>query len=48
MTRRNLTPAEEEALEDLFHNCDLISTRPLPCEIEWALARAREGQRRAA
>lgn len=41
MTRSNLTPAERDALEDLEHNLDLINARPLPCEIEWALARAR-------
>lgn len=34
-----LTPAQEEALEELFHQCDLIATRPLPCEIAWALER---------
>lgn len=34
-----LTPAQEEALEELFHQCDLINARPLPCEIEWALNR---------
>lgn len=32
-----LTPEQEAALEELFHQCDLISARPLPCEIEWAL-----------
>lgn len=37
-----LTPAQREALEDLELNLDLIGTRPLPCEIEWALLRARE------
>ena len=35
-----LTPAQTEALEELFHQCDLIATRPLPCEIAWALDRA--------
>ena len=34
-----LTPAQEEALAELFHQCDLIATRPLPCEIEWVLHR---------
>lgn len=34
-----LTAAQEEALEELFHQCDLIATRPLPCEIAWALER---------
>lgn len=38
MTRAKMTLAEREALEELEHNCDLIGTRPLPCEIEWALA----------
>lgn len=38
-----LTPAQREALEDLEHNLDLIGARPLPCEIEWALSRARNG-----
>ena len=42
MTRRNLSQAETDALEDLEHNCDLIGARPLPCEIEWALSRARQ------
>lgn len=42
MIRRNLTLAELEALEELEHQCDLIATRPLPCEIEWALSRVRE------
>lgn len=37
-----LTPAQRDALEDLEHNLDLIGARPLPCEIEWALARAGE------
>ena len=32
-----LTPAQAEALDDLFHQCDLINARPLPCEIDWAL-----------
>ncbi|WP_374390176.1 hypothetical protein [Brevundimonas sp.] len=32
-----LTPEQEAALEELFHQCDLISARPLPCEIEWVL-----------
>lgn len=45
MTRPNLTPAERDALEDLEHNLDLIGARPLPCEIEWALARARAAPR---
>lgn len=35
-----LTPEQEAALEDLFHQCDLINARPLPCEIEWALSRS--------
>ena len=35
-----LNPAQAEALDDLFHQCDLINARPLPCEIDWALARA--------
>lgn len=46
LMRSNLSLAERYALEDLEHNCDLIRARPLPCEIEWALARAR-GQPRA-
>jgi hypothetical protein len=33
-----LTPEQEAALEELFHQCDLISVRPLPCEIDWVLA----------
>ena len=37
----NLTEAERDALDDLWHNCDLIHTRPLPCEIEWTLERVR-------
>lgn len=32
-----LTPEQEAALEELFHQCDLINARPLPCEIDWAL-----------
>lgn len=39
-----LSPAERDALEDLEHNLDLIGARPLPCEIEWALERARAAQ----
>lgn len=35
----HLTPAQEAALDDLFHQCDLINASPLPCEIEWALNR---------
>lgn len=34
-----LTPEQEAALEELFHQCDLIATWPLPCEIEWALTK---------
>lgn len=34
-----LTRAQEQALDDLFHQCDLISTRPQPSEIEWVLQR---------
>lgn len=37
-----LSPAEAKALDDLEHDCDLIGRRPLPCEIEWALTRARQ------
>lgn len=37
----NLTPEQEAALDELFHQCDLISVRPLPREIDWVLARAR-------
>lgn len=38
---RPLSPAEAEALDELFHQLDLIGARPLPCEIAWALERAR-------
>lgn len=31
------TPAQAEALDNLFHNCDLIGRTPLPCEITWTL-----------
>lgn len=37
----NLTPAQAEAVEDLLHNLGLIGARPLQCEIDWAIARAR-------
>lgn len=36
----NLTPAQREAVEDCFHQSDLIGRLPLPCEIEWALNKA--------
>lgn len=36
----DLTPAQLEALDDLYHQCDLISTRPLRSEIAWTLDRA--------
>lgn len=35
-----LTPEQEAALDELYHQCDLISTRPLPCEIHWAIESA--------
>lgn len=35
----NLTPAQREAVEDCFHQSDLIGRLPLPCEIEWAINR---------
>ena len=34
-----LTPAQREAVEDCFHQSDLIGRLPMPCEIEWALQR---------
>ncbi|WP_292229480.1 hypothetical protein [Brevundimonas sp.] len=37
-----LTPAQEAALDELFHQCDLINARPLPCEIDWAPKNVRE------
>lgn len=39
MIPENPTPAQAEALDDLFHNCDLIGRTPLPCEIDWVLER---------
>lgn len=32
-----LTPDQREAVEECFHQSDLIGRLPLPCEIEWAL-----------
>ena len=37
-----LTPAEAQAIDDLEHDCDLIGRRPLACEIERVLSRARQ------
>lgn len=34
-----LSPAQVEALDDLEHNCDLISVRPNLMEVVWTLAR---------
>lgn len=34
-----LSPAQVEALDDLEHNCDLISTRPTLHEVIWTLGR---------
>lgn len=34
-----LSEAAREALDDLWHNCDLIACRPLPCEVVWTLER---------
>lgn len=39
----NLTPEQAEAIDELFHQCDLIATRPLPCEIAWALRKPYDG-----
>lgn len=39
MIPRRLTHAQAEAVEDCFHNSDLIGHTPLPREIEWALKR---------
>lgn len=39
---RPLTPAEAQAIDDLEHECDLISTRPTPFEVAWTLARVQE------
>lgn len=38
-----LTLAQIEALDDLDHNCDLISVRPNAAEIDWTLERAGAG-----
>jgi len=35
-----LTTAQLEALDDLEHQCDLISVRPTPFEVRWTLERA--------
>ena len=35
-----LSLAQIEALDDLEHNCDLISTRPSPAEVRWTLERS--------
>lgn len=35
-----LTPAQVEAVDDLEHQCDLISVRPHAYEVRWALERA--------
>lgn len=35
-----LSPAHLEALDDLEHGCDLISTQPTRYEVAWTLARA--------
>ncbi len=32
-----LTPDQREAVEECFHQSDLIGRLPLPCEIEWAI-----------
>lgn len=40
MIPADLTPEQAEAIDELFHQCDLIATRPLPCEIEWALRKS--------
>jgi|GEM_PF-2123720 len=40
MIPKRLTRAQKEAVEDCFHNSDLIGRMPLACEIEWALQRA--------
>lgn len=37
MIPTRLSGAQAEAVEDCFHNSDLIGRTPLPCEIEWAL-----------
>lgn len=36
----SLTLAMLEAIDDLEHECDLISTRPTAQEVSWALERA--------
>lgn len=35
-----LSPAQLEALDELEHCCDLISTRPTLYEVVWILSRA--------
>ena len=35
-----LSPDQIEALDDLEHGCDLISTRPTLYEVAWTLFRA--------
>lgn len=35
-----LSPAQVEALDDLEHGCDLISTLPTLYEVAWTLSRA--------
>lgn len=39
---RPLSPAEAQAIDDLEHECDLISTRPTPFEVAWVLSRVQE------
>ena len=34
-----LSPVQLEALDDLEHNCDLISTRPTLFDVVWTLTR---------
>lgn len=36
-----LSPAQVEALDDLYHNADLIGRLPMPCEIARALEMVR-------
>jgi len=35
-----LTPAQIEAVDNLEHQCDLISVRPHAYEVRWTLERA--------
>jgi len=39
-----LTTAQLEALDDLEHQCDLISVRPTAFEVRWTLGRAGASQ----